>query len=255
MVYSSDQITEMSESYFECIDQLQVLMLKYVERKYATERGREFAVHGFARRIKTIEHGLRDVFELIPPENAKPEARTLNRANAIIHSVVINVFGSLENLAYLWVHENKILDSKTGSVLSGPKVGLGKRQRALRRSFPSEVRDYIVAMQPWYDYLADYRHALAHRIPPYLVPMTLNKTETEIWKNIDKSKTEKIANHEWDEYERLCREQDEIGTYSPLMMHSYIENAQPIFFHPQIICDALTINEIGLLFLKYLPRR
>ena len=252
IVYSSEQLEQMYDSFHDCVEKLIKLMLAYVMRGYITERGREFGVHGLARRIKTIEYGLRDVFEIIPPESKQPSMRELSRANSITHSILVNVFGSLDNIAHLWVHENHVRDAD-GNLLVKTEVGLAKHHKKVLSSLPSELRSYVETLEDWHRYLSDYRHALAHRIPPYLVPRTLTDADRELWRSMEKDKLEAIEGYDFERHDAISQEQDLLGTYNPLMMHSFIEGARPVRFHGQIICDALTVHELGERFLEHLP--
>ena len=252
MVYSEDQMREMSAAFDDCVGKLQDLMIAYAARKYLTDRGREFGVHGFGRRIKSIEYGLRDVFEIVPPEEGRPNFRALNRANAIVQSVTINVFGAIENLAHTWVHERDIRDTK-GRLLTGRNVGLGENHSDIYSTIPDEIKDCLSGMKEWQAYLRDYRHALAHRIPPYLVPKTLTDDDAKRWDELEGEKLYALKNYDFDRQEKISREQEFLGTYDPLMTHSYSENSLPVRFHPQLICDALTIHLLGEQFLRHLP--
>ena len=48
------------------------------------------------------------------------------------------------------------------------------------------------------------------------------------------------------EYERLDAEQIRLCVFQPLICHSYAEMPAPFAFHPQLIADFLTVEELGL---------
>lgn len=48
------------------------------------------------------------------------------------------------------------------------RVGLGKKYREVRKTFSPQFRGYLDAHQAWFKHLADFRHALTHRIPLYI---------------------------------------------------------------------------------------
>ncbi|WP_147367186.1 hypothetical protein [Aurantiacibacter xanthus] len=252
MAYDVQQIQEMEDSLEDCIEKLQSLLIAYASRNYRTERGRELAVHGFSRRIKTVEYGIRTVFDILPLHEENPSIQSLNTANCIIQSIMINVFGALENLSQIWVHESDVRGKK-GNLLSGRQIGLSPNHSQFRSSLPDDLNEYVSNLAEWYDYLSQYRHALAHRIPPYLVPRTFSDIDAKEYRKVDAEMLAALKNYDFDQHLQLSRHQDSIGSYSALMMHSYSEGAVPIFFHPQLICDALTIHQAGERFLLYLP--
>jgi hypothetical protein len=44
------------------------LLLKYTAHSFANEKAREFARHGFGRRMQTLRRCIQKVFEVVPPE-------------------------------------------------------------------------------------------------------------------------------------------------------------------------------------------
>jgi len=252
MAFTESQTLEIESSHADCVNKLSWLLLSYVNRSYRSDKGREYGVHGFGRRLKTIKWCLIDVFETVPPEEDNPSSYALDRANSLIHSFTINVFGALDNLAHIWVNENDIRDAN-GRLLSGRQVGFSKDHREFWKSLPIELRAWVSDSTEWYRYLSDYRHALAHRIPPYLVPRLLSNEDAVKWKELDLEKLKTLGECDLERHEAIRNEQDLIGKYNPVMTHSFEEGAKPVLYHPQLICDALTIHEIGQKFLECLP--
>jgi hypothetical protein len=83
-----------------------------------------------------------------------------------IQAFVFNVFGSIDNLAWIWVRE-KGLAMDDGLPIPNAWVGLGKKNRFVRHSFSTEFQEFLKGLNDWFDHLDDFRHALAHRIPLY----------------------------------------------------------------------------------------
>jgi hypothetical protein len=252
MAFTDSQISEMKGSHSDCVSKLSWLLLSYVNSSYRSDKGREYGVHGFGRRLKSIQWCLGDVFDTIPLEEENPSPSALNRANSLIHSFTINVFGALDNLAHIWVNENDVRD-ENGRLLSGRKVGFSKEHREFWKSLPIGLKSCVSSSAEWYLYLSNFRHALAHRIPPYLVPRIFSNDDANKWKELDTAKLHALREYDFDRHEEISDEQDRIGKYDPLMTHSFEEGARPVLYHPQLICDALTIHEIGQKFLECLP--
>ena len=55
-----------------------------------------------------MHHCIERVFEILPPEqDERPSDRILFGATVFIQSFVMNIFGALDNLAWIWVSENR----------------------------------------------------------------------------------------------------------------------------------------------------
>jgi len=63
-----------------------------------------------------------------------PTGDILANATINIQAFVFNVFGSVGNLAWIWVREKRVT-KEDGSPLPDKWVGLGKKNKSVRRSF------------------------------------------------------------------------------------------------------------------------
>ncbi|BCH19591.1 hypothetical protein [Mesorhizobium sp. L-2-11] len=64
---------------------------RFLGRKYQTERGHEFAYHGFSRRLGTMVRAVDVVFEKLPPElDEIPERDTVFDATLTIQAFVMS---------------------------------------------------------------------------------------------------------------------------------------------------------------------
>jgi hypothetical protein len=85
---------------------------------YKTKAGQQYAAQGFLRRFNTMQHSIERIFEILPPEQDKrPSDAILYDATVFIQSFVTNTFGTLDNLAWIWVSEKPLK-------LSRNKIGL-----------------------------------------------------------------------------------------------------------------------------------
>lgn len=198
--------------------------------------------HGFLRRLSFIEHCAEKVFELVPPDCVDPTQDALRDTSAFLHSFIINTFGAIDNLAWLWVREAQIVDGR-GRDLNRSRVGLTPGHEYLRGTLSDVTRDYLATTDGWFAYLEEYRHALAHRIPLYIPPKQLTELETQEFRRLDSE----VGGPGWDwaRWPEILAAQRRLGVFQPLMMHSFGEGAQPIRFHAQIGCDFATVIEIG----------
>src|SRR5260370_22208714 len=132
---------------------------RYHSRSYSSERAREYAVHGFCRRLGTLMRAVDRVYEVLPPEREDiPEREDVVDATIAIQSFVLNEFGCLDNLAWVWVCA-KGIKGKDGAELKPNEVSLGNKR--VRGSFSDEFRAYIDRRQDWFDNLRNFRDSLA----------------------------------------------------------------------------------------------
>ncbi|MGB8278953.1 MAG: hypothetical protein WCF20_13625 [Methylovirgula sp.] len=226
----------------------------YLSYPFAHPRAAEHASHGFGRRISLLATAARKVFEFLPPESVEiPSDQTRNSAELSLQAFILNVFGGIDNLAWVWFYETRLCDVTPR--IRDVQVGLGPRCVRLRQSFGSDFQTYLEGLNDWFEGMQGYRHALAHRIPlyipPYTVPDRNRAAYDEVTQKIWTAKRER--NHH--EMERLRAKQMSLATFSPIMMHSFEENATPIFFHSQLLADFLTVEEIAQKMLAELKGR
>lgn len=218
------------------------------------------AKHGFCRRLETLKRCIENIYETCPPDQTERlSEKQLSDLVISLQSFMFNCYGCLDNLAWIWAKEKEIKQSK-GKDLNPTQIGLlGKNKNGeykfieLRKTLPENFINELSKYDDWFDkYLTDFRHALAHRIPPYIPPAQLTNEEII---EIDKLENERMqasiqGNH--NKSEEINQKQKSIGRFCPLMTHSYIEESKPIYFHAQIICDWKTIVEISKKFLEAL---
>jgi hypothetical protein len=219
-----------------------MLQFRVTTRNYTSERGSEHALHGFGRRLRTLERVIRQVFEILSPEREDiPVHDEVVDATIAIQSFIVNVVGCLDNLAWVWVYENN-LKAKNGTNLNPKSVGLWKSHVRVRNSLPKDFRDYLDSRDSWFDYIKGFRDSLAHRIPLYIPPYIVPSS------NIDEhNRLEHEANTtaDFEQHERARSEQRKLAVFRPWITHSIHEQAPWAIFHPQLLIDYDTIDELG----------
>lgn len=228
------------------------LQERYLTHTFVQERAREFAHHGFARRLKTLARCIENVFELIPPEQEAPvDSETRNDAEINIQASVFNVFAAADNLAWIWVVERGVRQAN-GAELPDAWVGLRQGNRAVREALPAGLRVSVQRFDQWFDMVDNYRHALAHRIPLYIPPFGVDPANEVAYRQLEAGKLEALARGDPAEHDRLRAEQAAMEFFRPLMIHSFGEGARPLVFHPQLLANFNTVEELGQLFIDAL---
>jgi len=242
MPYTPGQIEQMAQALDGWLERERTLTLTLFGYRWSDASAREMMEHGVSRRIATLKHCLERTFETLPPEAGQPSRGELLDATAFLQTFFINAFGATDNLAWVWVKETGVTDRR-GRPLARSEVGLTPRHVALRESLSETTRAYLAAADEWFGYLQDYRHALAHRIPLYIPPTMVTPEEVEEFKRFE---SEMMAEgFDPERWQRVLAAQGALGRFEPVMMHSYGEGAQPMWFHGQMICDFATVIEIA----------
>ena len=126
-IFDPDQLRTLAASYSALQQRLDLVAEAYAFFPYKTQQGGQYATHGFLRRFNTMHHCIERVFAMLPPEQGeRPPDPVLLDATVYIQSFVMNVFGALDNLAWIWVSEKPLTVSKKQTGLD-PKCKIGPR--------------------------------------------------------------------------------------------------------------------------------
>lgn len=239
--YSREDIEKMKEARDLWVERKSILERSLIFYQFKVPAAREMMQHGVSRRFSNLEHTLGRVFEVIPPEADAPSPRDLQDATAFLQAFVINIFGVVDNLAWLWALEADVRDR--GQPVHRMRIGFTPDHLVMRASVSERTRSCLERADRWFGYQEDYRHALAHRIPLYIPPSTVDEADVEEFQRLESVAIAKGPGSEhWTEMLGALRK---LGTFEPLIMHSYGEGARPIKFHGQMINDFATVTEIG----------
>lgn len=242
MLYTQDQAGEMADKIDEWLERESALTRDLFRLTLSSPDAREMMQHGVSRRIADLKHGLERVFEIIPPLEAEPTQAALRDATAFLQAFVINIFGTMDNLAWLWRLQADVR-GRNNQPLHRHRIGLTPDHTELRQSLSAQTQAYLQGTDEWFGYLEDYRHALAHRIPLYIPPKTLDEEAAAEFRRLG----EQVGADDWD-WERwgeVLDAQRALGAFEPLMTHAYGEGARPVRFHGQMICDFATVIEVA----------
>ncbi len=230
----------------------QGLLTEFTTLGLKDPRAKEFATHGFARRIRIIERCIDNVFKLLPPSQRTPptdDARLDAEIN--LQAFIFNVYGGLDNLAAIWAHERNV-KNKNGKKLSPMLVGIGKKCEVLRASLPLNLQTHLGEMDGWLDYLENYRHALGHQIPLYIPPYIVPPQNEARHHAIDEEVWAAIRAHRFADAEKLEVERSSLAYFRAIALHSFEHGKPAIQFHPQMLVDFKTLESFARLFLSAL---
>ncbi|HBM87410.1 MAG: hypothetical protein P1U69_11160 [Parvibaculaceae bacterium] len=245
MPYSENQIDELLMNASGVAQRANEVMLQYCFRDFKNEKAREFARHGFARRILTLARCVERVFEVIPPNQIEiPHRESVKDAEVYIQTMLFNVFGCIDNLAWIWVLETGV-SRPDGKPLKPVDIGLRPNNKRVRRSFSIEFQHYLASCNEWFEYLEGYRHALAHQIPPYIPPYMIDPTQADEYRSLGEKASHAFEDGDLAKYEDLQAEQMNLAHFDPVVAHSLFDGDRPVRFHPQVIADFMTVDELS----------
>lgn len=248
MNFTRDDLSKLEYEYNTIAGKYQTRLLEYTNSKYSNISAREYAEHGFMRRLGIMVRCIDNIFSLLPPARTEVPARE-DVSDAVINlqSSIFNTFGCTDNLAWLWVYEKDLR-------LKPVQVGLRKKNKEVHGTFSKQFQDHLISLDSWFNHLEDFRHALAHRIPLYIPPYSVTENNVESYQELENRIQEAIFQMDFDERERLLSEQKALCTFVPIMTHSFGEGARKVVFHAQIIANFNTIYELSGKFLEELGR-
>ncbi|MBL8808191.1 MAG: hypothetical protein JNN22_15205 [Rhodospirillales bacterium] len=250
MTYAGDGLRKI-RAEFKMLNARQVeLVSSIVALSFKSDRAKEFAMQGLGRRVGVMIRSIENVFNAIPPELKTPPKREAALDATIgLHSFLINAFGAVENLAWAWVLETG-LKKANGRDLSRRDIGLGKGCTLVRNSLPGELRTKIVEFDPWFEYLEDFRHALAHRIPPYFPPSIIRSADIEKYRKIEHLISVNLREGNLAAYAETLARHRALEKFSGILTHSHSEGVRPVFFHAQVLADFATIEDLSKNFIE-----
>ncbi len=248
MIYSQKQVLEINQTLCLISSEYADILLKYTQKNWLDARIYEFAVHGFSRRLKILRACIFNAFEICPLQNtSKLEDDSIENLTINLHAFYINLYGALENLAWVWTLNFYIKD-KDNSVINFSEIGFSKKYKKFRLTCSIKILEKLAEYENWYSGLENFRHALAHRIPLYVPPVGRTPNERDKYNALIQKQNNYFEKMDLDGVAKTQEEIDDIGKFIPKMKHSWLEKSDEIKFHEQILRDWKVICELAILF-------
>ena len=233
--------------------QLVSLREAYFLRKYRSDRAREYATHGFCRRLGILVRAIDLVFEGLPPEREDiPDRNDVVDATIAIQSFVSDTFVCLDNPAWIWVYE-KGVRSEDGQNLTLDRSDLVRpASRFVACSRMSSALTWT-PVRSGSTILKTFENSLTHRIPLYIPPyVILSQEAMDEYNKLEQASDEALKQRDLEGIDRLQPKQQEFSLFHPRMTHSLHERAPTVIFHPQLLQHYATIDEFGQKMLEEL---
>ena len=103
----------------------------------------------------------------------------------------------------------------------------------------------VLEQSDWFSYLIEYRDTLAHRIPLYIPPYLVPKSDVTRFMELRQRLDELQGDDDSPEILRIERQLMDIGNFVPVISHDVKETRFNVYFHVQLISDLRTILKIS----------
>lgn len=204
---------------------------------------RDFLRYGVARRLNIIEITSRKIFELFPPEqNQVLPLETIHEVQAFLHAFLINVCGIFDNFSWAFIHRHDLFQR-----IGGRNANVGIFRAETQQCFPPELSKYVAEkIKPWNEkYMKDYRDAIAHRIPLYVPPYTIDPKDHDSYKQLNELRGPLLQDKQWNELNRNTDQMEALGKPMPVFLDDF---SKYVPFHPQLNADTALVLEFTHLF-------
>ena len=244
-MYSNTQVAELWEARAKTLKAILEFIDRAIDHPYRTDRGREFGRHGLCRRLQVLHRSLGRVFELIPPKSRQlPGKQRREDAEIYFSSFLIATYGAIDNLAWIWTIETGLTKSN-GQPLARSQIGLRPENEVVVGSLPTAIQAKLRDFSKWFEQNSDYRHALAHRIPPYVPPYAVSPRNVAEDAALDADILAAAVDGNSALVQKLRRRQRRVRAFVPVIQHSWGDKATPIKFHATLVADSRTVIDLA----------
>ena len=240
--YTDEQIEDYEEGRREWLRRGDELTDNALSYSCKNRRAEQFLREGFVRRLSYLEHAMFRLADIYPPNLVKASRDTVRDAELLVQSFVMNVFGAIDNLAWVWVLERGVTRPDGQELSRTEVVFYGPRARTLLASLTPALGAVINDSGEWFKALRTYRDGVAHQIPIY-IPRLLNNDEAEKSARLGVAIDEAITARNLRLMSELLDERNHLGHYGAFMA---LNGEQlPMMLHPQMVCDLATVVNLG----------
>jgi hypothetical protein len=234
--FDKEQAGDIKEHYQNLIDSYDDIFLELSESEFLSNDANEYFRHGFLRRIKILKRCLQNIFTISAPDNlSKLSFDERSDLEINLQCFIFHVYGCIDNLIWVWVKE------KNFQFVDRKKISF--KNKDIKKQFSSKFKLYLDSRKSWFEHIDNFRHSLAHRVPLYVPPCAMNSVEYKRDKQINLEILEAVKSYNFDLVERLQKEQDSLGNFRPVYVHSYSEKSPTAVYHAQVIADFKTVIE------------
>lgn len=240
--YSTEQIDDYERNRREWVERADTLVTTILTHTFQVERAGEFARTGFARRLGYLEHAMRRMDDVYPPNYPDASREQVRDAELLLQAFVMNVFGAIDNLAWMWALERRVTGAKGLALFPAEICFVGPRSGNLVASLSQPVLSALESAKEWFEQIGAYRHGVAHQIPIY-IPRLYSADDMKESDELGIAINEAIAARDTKRMLPLLDRRHSLGSYGAYMALS--GERRPMLLHPQMVCDLATVVDFG----------
>ena len=253
MVLTKENMLQIKQGYFEAQQELNntILTMKPFCDLLKTENKKayDYCFYGVLRRIFLIKKCLENFERITPPErNTYLDEEQRKDLNLFLHSFLIHISGGIDNLAWVWFYKRKI------DLIENPekyRLKINLFGKHFKKYLDVEIIDKCSEFKPWYKLLKNFRNPAAHRVPPYIVPYTVDPDDKKLHRELE---IKLSSTNDKKLQSKIEKQIDDLRDYEPVYMHSFIEGSEMVRFHPQTISDTRTFCVLVNLIVQQLEK-
>lgn len=240
--YSPDQIDEYNLNREKWLDRTNDFFDTILSRKYLNEKAGMYAREGLSRRLGYLDHALVSLAEVYPPNLARPSRSRVRNAELLIQALIMNIFGAIDNLAWIWAFERGVTRKDGTALRPSEIVFTGSRANQLYLSLTPPVQAVINESSEWFEGIGAYRNGVAHQIPIY-IPRLLTKYDYQQAEVMNRAIDAAMVEGDVEAVVSIMHDIEKLGDYGAMMALS--ADHPPIMLHPQLVCDLATVVNLG----------
>ena len=250
MFYSANQIEELETGYRTQVRKLNTLLMSTASQSFENKEALYFLKHGLGRRIILVNRALQGLFTSIPIAlDEIPKKEKLSDASIYLQALFSNIYGCLDNLAWIWVHNNQ--QNKKLANINKHYVGLNPENKTLRQTLPEIFLEELEKFDDWIKYIKDVRNDLAHKVPLYLIPSVIHTEKVKDFESLENKKLEALILKEIEAFEKIESEQSAMSSYRPYWAEQSIKRTSAYLIHPCAINDVNALTQLVEKFFEY----
>jgi len=263
MLFSEEESEKLKYRHYELTFECLNICTDFIRHQYKCEKSLEYVTQGISRRVKIIEACIDNIYEIAPlNQKEKLSKNNVTNLNINLHAFFINIYGVLDNLSCIYLFEKDVKDIDN--------INIGLRKKQTTKHFSENIKTALENKKDWLEYIENFRHALAHRIAPYVPPYRISEEDKQKYDTLLKQRDEILAEpyqiknkknslsqQKIDKDNRIDKINDKINEiigFCYFVTHSFTENPKYkyICFQSQVLDDWYNLIYIIKVFMSEL---
>ena len=199
-----------------------------------SENARKYLHHGLGRRLGNMVRCIDNIYRIWPLNITSLKKEDIMDVEINLESFIINCDAIFNNITHIWIEEKK-----PSKKLKLQEIGLNKSCKKMRELFSDEFQKKLKFFDLWFETITNTRNSLAHRIPPYIPPYSIDSKDKQQVTRLYKEKDRLLLSGDIKSYNKISAEIRLYKRFIPFMAQSDIKTQKDsyLYFHQKIISD------------------